>query len=172
MPEPKRQNRSRSRLGAKRASRFDSLVAIYDRFNVELLRHDHPLARSMAENWTSAKTQYLGWLADPESDATRSKLASGMMQALREMPRFLREMPREVSASLLPALRRITSDELPNFFDYEFHKLARIVVRGRIRNADEYYLARHRLDEIEGSPEHREEEKALLSVRGIMNYAD
>lgn len=149
---------------ASRRSQFDALSVVYDRFNVELLKCGDPRAADLAQSWIVAKTKHTEWLENPEVKVTRSAIAAGLRQGLRETPLVLQGVPDPVREQLLSVFNRILQDEVPDFFPDERHKLTRIVKRGRIRNEGEYYLVRHRVDEIEGRGVHDHEVAALLGL--------
>ena len=77
---------------------------------------------------------------------------------------MLRGLPPEVQQLLRPAFRRIVQEEVPGFFAHERDRTARIVKRGRLRNEDEWYIVRHRVDEIERDNSRRQELAALLEL--------
>lgn len=76
----------------------------------------------------------------------------------------LRDFPVSIRRHLTDTFRRILQEEAPDFISGDRDKLALIIKRGRLGNEDEYYLVRHRLDEIEAYPEHRDEAAILLGL--------
>jgi hypothetical protein len=147
-----------------RRSQFDALSAVYSRFIAELKSCGHPPASWMAESLEQSNNKMSEWLSDPASGVTRSKLAAGMKQGLRDFPLGLRDYPKPVGSRLVSALRTIIQEEAPDLLADEREKLSRIVKRGRVRNESEFYLVRYRVDEIEGHAEHRAELVGLLKL--------
>ena len=147
-----------------RRSQFDALSAVYSRFIGELKSCGHPSALWMAESLEQSNSKMSEWLSDPTSGITRSKLAAGMKQGLRDFPLGLRDYPKPVGPRLMSALRTIIQEEAPDLLADEREKLSRILKRGRVRNEDEFYLVRHRVDEIEGHAEHQSELAGLLKL--------
>ena len=66
------------------------------------------------------------------------------------MPMALRAEDCAKRAEILEALHMAIAANYPDFFRHDEALLAAIVERSKIRNAKEYYLVRHRIDELEG----------------------
>lgn len=152
------------RGSGQRRSRFAVYSAIYDRFNEELLKCNNPRAALHAQSWIDAKAKFAAWLNDPNNKIRRSSLVSGMEQGLRDTLMVLEGYPDPIRTGLTKAFRRILEEEAPDFLSGDSAKLMRIVKRGRLRDEREYYLVRHRLDEIEGREAHRDEIVALMGL--------
>jgi hypothetical protein len=152
------------RKAARRRSQFDALSTLWDRLSNELMKLPDPTAVSIAQGWTTAKVQYAAWLADPQSKITRSALVGGMKQGLRDMQLVLQGLPTRIREPAISVFRCIVEEEVPGFFAYERAKLARVVERGRVRNEDEWYLIRHRVEEIEGNDAHWKELSTLWEL--------
>ncbi len=158
MTKPKKSARGEE----QRRSRFDVYSIVYDRFNDELLKCNDPHAATLARGWVDAKAKFANWLSDPAKKVSRSSMASGIEQGLREIPMLLSGVPAPIGERLIKAFRQILQEEAPDFLSGDSDKLMRIVKRGRLRNEREYHLVRHRLDEIEGHSEHYDETAILL----------
>jgi hypothetical protein len=156
--------RRKETLRSERRGRFDAYSIVYDRFNEELLKCDDPRAAMYAQSWIDTKAKFTAWLNDPKKEVRRSSLASGMEQGLRDTLIALESYPAPIRERLTKAFRRILMEEAPDFFTGDSAKLMRIVKRGRLRNESEYYLVRHRLDEIEGRETHRDETIVLVRL--------
>jgi hypothetical protein len=148
----------------RRRSRFDVYSAVYDRFNDELLKCNVPQATALAQSWIDARAQFVGWLNDPRKKISRSALAEGMEQGLREIPVTLNGFPDRVRRQLTEVFLGILREEAPTLLARDNKRLAQIVKRGRLRDEGEYYLVRHRIDEIEGHPAYRDEAAVLLRL--------
>ena len=66
--------------------------------------------------------------------------------------------------SLADAFGKVLAEEVPDFAANESQKLERILKRGRLRNENEYYLIRHRLDEVEADASKPEDIARLLTL--------
>jgi hypothetical protein len=150
--------------GQRQRSQFEALSVVYDRFNVELAKSAYAPALELERNWIAAREKFSGWLSDPNAQITRSMLVQGLKQGLRDLLLVMNGWPLEYRQSLIRALRQITEGELPAYFSQESQKLARIVGRGRVRSEAEYYLVRHRVDEIEGLEANISEVDTLLKL--------
>ena len=54
--------------------------------------------------------------------------------------------------------------ECPDFLERDKERLAKVLSRGHVRSENEWYLLQHRLDEIEGDPQHQEEIEKLWEL--------
>lgn len=90
-------------------------------------------------------------LKEEKPRATRSAIAAGMEQGLRDLPNILATLPEQERRNALNTYRRIMQSSLPNFFESELKKREQIITRGKIKNDREWYLLRDRVDEIEGN---------------------
>src|SRR5262249_38363983 len=149
-----------------RRTQFDALAAAYDRLIVELKACGDPSVSTIGRTLEQSIAEMEQWLRDPASKITRSMLVPGMKQGLREGPLFLRDRPASIRLTLMAAYRTIVEEEVPGLLAFEREKLARIVVRGRVRNEEEFYLVRHRIDEIEGDSARRDELTQLYALVG------
>jgi hypothetical protein len=128
-------------------SRYDKLLATYEDLVAEISGVQDPLVSGFCSSWESTRKGYEQAL---QSGATKSQIASGMEQGLRELPMLFREAADKQSSQLLNILHIAVVKNFPEFFRKDALLLASIVERGKIRNAREYYLVRHRIDELEG----------------------
>jgi len=140
----------------ERGRRLPLLIRACENVTAELRRVDDPTAAVLADSLARSILEYSKVLASAKPTASKSEFASGLTQALRELPEILRHLPQiswDVRKSLVFACRRAVEAELPRFFDKERERAAQIIARGRIRNEDEWYLVRSFIDEYEAEPQ-------------------
>lgn len=94
----------------------------------------------------------------------RSALVAGLEQGLRETPLMLSTLPEAQRRSALKTFRRVVESNAPGFFEKDREALGKIVARGKIKNESEWYLIRHRVDEIEGDASQALELSQLYSL--------
>src|SRR6267143_3222364 len=140
----------------ERGRRLPLLIRACENVTAELRRVDDPTAAVLADSLARSILEYSKVLASAKPTASKSEFASGLTQALRELPEILRHLPQiswDVRKSLVFACRRAVEAELPRFFDKERERAAQIIARGRIRSEDEWYLVRSFIDEYEAEPQ-------------------
>ena len=151
-------------LPRSRKSAYVTYSKVWDRFAEELVTSGHRHAIAIAQSWETSKNKYAKFLDDAASKVTRSHIGAGMKQGLRGLPLMLSDCPAEVREPLLEALVTIIREEAPEFFQEDSRRLSRVLKKGQIRGESEFYLVRHRVDEIEGQEEHRDELAALYKL--------
>src|SRR6267143_1750219 len=120
----------------ERGRRLPLLIRACENVTAELRRVDDPTAAVLADSLARSILEYSKVLASAKPTASKSEFASGLTQALRELPEILRHLPQiswDVRKSLVFACRRAVEAELPRFFDKERERAAQIIARGRIR---------------------------------------
>lgn len=96
---------------------------------------------------------------------TNSQIAAGLEQGLREMI-SLDGVGTQVRPLIRCALQQALLAAYPEFMALDVQRLAKIVQRGQINTEAEFYLVRHRIDIVEGEPEHEEELGKLYALVG------
>ena len=142
-------------------TRYERLFAAYDQFTQAIARIDDPLAAMLIASWETTKRTHEQALA---AGTRKPQLASGMEQGLRELPMALRAEGCAKRADILDALHKAIAGNYPDFFRRDDALLAAIVERSKIRNAREYYLVRHRIDELEGDARAAAEFELLVKL--------
>lgn len=142
-----------------RTDNLIKLVAVFDQFHEAITRLDDPTAKRLVENWAAIRHQYL----EP-AGASRSVLASGMEQGLRETPMLLQSMRPEARKYAVQALAAAALAHYPDFINKDAERLAKIKARGFIRGESEFHLVRHHVDLIEGNPNQEEELRLLYEL--------
>lgn len=143
---------------ARSKTRYDKLLATYEDLVTAISDVRDPVIVGFCSSWKSTKTGYEQAL---KSGATKSQIASGMEQGLRELPMLFCEVNGEQRAQLLNCLHMAVVTNFPEFFKRDATLLASVVGRRKIRNAREYYLVRHRIDELEGEASSYDERELL-----------
>jgi hypothetical protein len=136
-------------------------VAVYQRLGIELRSVKDPALTALAdlcENYVAKLPEILN-----EAGASRSNVASGMEQGLRDMSFMLPQKP-ELRRACAAAFRSSVNAHYPDFFKKDEARLARVLARGRVRSESEWYLVRHRIDEIEGDKAHESDLAKLYKL--------
>ena len=129
-----------------RQNKLSKLVAVFDALHAALATVDDKVALQLCENWKKVRTKYV----EPSGKHPRSTLASGMEQGLREIPLLLEPMSRVARAEAAKALAAAVIAHYPDFIAKDLARLEEIKSRGRIRGENEFHLARHQVDLLEG----------------------
>ena len=146
---------------ARSITRYDKLLATFEDLIAAISDVQEPMIAVLCSSWESTKNGYEQAL---RSGATKSQIASGMEQGLRELPMLFHEVSGEHRARLLNVLHIAVAKNFPEFFKKDAALLASIVERKKIRNAREYYLVRHRIDELEGDASNFGERERLYKL--------
>jgi len=149
-----------------RNSEFDQLYAAYTQLINEFRSLKHPKLDELANSLEKSFTQIDEWLAQPTPPVTRSALVTGMEQGLRETPQILADFPAELRELALKAYWKIVEHYVPDFVEKDRELIEKVKERGKIRNEREWYLLRHRVDELEGREGHNSELDALYELLG------
>lgn len=142
-------------------TRYDKLVAVYEDLAAAISEVHDPLIVSFFSSWKSMRKAYEQAL---ESGISKSQIASGMEQGLRELPMVFGGVDGDQRAQLLNSLHKAVVTNFPEFFKQDASLLASILKRSKIRNAREYYLVRHRIDELEGRAGNLDERELLYKL--------
>jgi hypothetical protein len=139
-------------------SKFERLMSVFDEFHNHLGGETNDVIAKLRVGWASAKCDYEEMLASKA--VTRSAIAQGLEQGIREMPQILQELPEPTRSRANHALMASINRHAPDIHAKDQERLAKVVQRGRIRSESEYYLVRHQIDLLEGLPA----ESARLAV--------
>ncbi len=144
-----------------RTDKLSKLVTVFDHFHSLIARLDDPIAKRLVENWAGVRQQYVTLVG-----VSRSTLASGMEQGLREMTILVQSMPPEARRRAVLALAEAISAHHAGFLAKDAERLAKIKARGFIRSENEYYLIRHQVDLLEVEPTREHELRVLYELVG------
>ena len=142
-------------------TRYDKLLATFEDLIAAISDVQEPMIAHLCSSWESTKNGYEQAL---RSGATKSQIASGMEQGLRELPMLFHEVSGEHRVQLLNVLHIAVTKNFPEFFKKDASLLTSVVERKKIRNAREYYLIRHRIDELEGDASNLGERERLYQL--------
>jgi hypothetical protein len=87
-----------------------------------------------------------------------------MEQGLRKLPMFFYQVGGEHRSRLLTVLHTAVAKKFPEFFKKDTALLASVAERKKIRNAREYYLVRHWIDELGGDASNIGERERLYKL--------
>ena len=146
---------------ARSITRYDKLLATFEDLIAAISDVQEPMIAVFRSSWESTKNGYEQAL---RSGATKSQIASGMEQGLRELPMLFREVGGDHRSRLLNVLHSAVAKNFPEFFKKDATLLASVGERKKIRNAREYYLVRHRIDELEGDASNFGERERLYKL--------
>jgi len=132
-------------------SKYDKLFAVFESLCAQLAAVPDDDAYGVVRSWENAKVQYAQWLSDPRSGVTRSKVAAGLEQGLRETPQRLQRVAPQWRGQAVAALQTAIENEFPEFGAKQRGALSKILSRGSIRGESEFYLVRHEVDCLEGA---------------------
>ena len=68
---------------------------------------------------------------------------------MRELPLFFSELAPQYRTRMTAVLKNAVNDFYPEFASREALRLEQILTRGAIRSESQFYLVRHRIDELE-----------------------
>ena len=136
-----------------RSDKLSKLVALYDDLHAELATVEDERALRLCESWKKIRPMY----AEPTGEHSRSALATGMEQGLRETPMLLKSLPPAMRMQAAKVLDVAIAAHYPEFNEKEQARLEKIKARGKIRGESEFYLARHQVDVLEGNVQRAEE---------------
>ena len=137
-------------------TKLQKLIAVYERFSREVESINDPWAQKLSKQCGAVRSAAELTLGK-EAGATRSQLAAGLEQGLRDTPDFIALVASESRSQVAKAFHLAIQSEYPEFITRDTQRLDRIRLRGRIRTESEYYLVRHQIDVLEGG-----NDKALL----------
>ena len=102
-----------------------------------------PRLAELATSWRNAIPKYDSMLA---GGASAASLAAGLEQGLSEVPAIVRSMKPQAKARALQTYYSVMMREAPESLKKLEASVTRILGRGRILSAQEYYLARAVID--------------------------
>ncbi len=128
-------------------TKFDRLTAVLDDFHHQLATEPNEVFGKLRHAWAAAKQDYANALA--MGAVTKSAIASGLEQGIRETPLVLCSLPKEVRVSANRALALAINRHAPDFHKKDQERLAKIISRGSVKSEAEYHLVRHQIDVLE-----------------------
>lgn len=150
----------------KKKAKFTQLVDAYGQLAFELRALGSASLGELADTWDDALKQMHAMLSEKNPPYTRSVMVGGLEQGLRDTPVFFSTLPEAQRYAALKMYRRVIEAHVPDFFKRDEDVLRKVLARGRVKNENEWYLLRHRVDEIEGEPSHASELERLYTLLG------
>ena len=143
-----------------KSKKLETLVNVYKELTEELGKLNIPELEPLLDSWSVSLGQVNEILDNPDNAIKPSQLASGFEQGLRDMHLMLGDLNSQYRSSAIKVFYKIVGLHLPGFFQKSKAHLQCIVAKEQIKN--EWYLVRHRVDEIECQP-NNEAELAVLN---------
>lgn len=150
----------------KKKTKFTQLVSAYGQLGFALRTLGIASLAELADTWDEALNQMHAMLSEKNPPYTRSVMVGGLEQGLREAPVFFSSLPEAQRHAALKMHRRAIEAHVPDFFKLDQDVLQKVLARGQIKNENEWYLLRHRVDEIEGELSHASELEKLYTLLG------
>lgn len=145
-----------------KSKKLKALLDIYEELIQELSQFDDPFLDKVINSLSTSLKQTNEMLSDTNSPIKPSQFVSGFEQGLRDMHVMLGDLSSSIRPPALKVFYRVVVNHLPDFFQKSKAQLGRIVATGKIKNENEWYLVRNRVDEIEGQS-NSEVELAVLN---------
>ncbi|MEL7023291.1 MAG: hypothetical protein AAGL69_06050 [Pseudomonadota bacterium] len=156
-------------MNERKRTKYEKLTAVNARIGSNFARLDSPGLKQIGEMFGSSGPGLWERVTTREPGVTRSQIAAGLEQGLRDLSGIVANQPTETRAAAVEAFRDAVEAEYPEFFERDRLRLAKILERQRIRTESDYYVVQYRLDEIEGDPAFRDEVDLLWAL--MDNYA-
>jgi hypothetical protein len=132
-----------------KVTKYDKLFAVFEELTKQLqLIPDEKL--QVYVGFLIQMPEQLNQMLASNKGVTKSKLATGLEQALREVPEIFSNLQPAVRLSVLNAWNVSIQKEFPEFAEKSKEIIAKILIRGHIKNESEYYLIRSEVDALEG----------------------
>lgn len=129
-------------------TKYDKLFNVFEQFYASIPELSDRRLSDLRDSWNLAKAQYEKFLSAGES---KSKIAAGLEQGLRELSLLLADVETKNRSLAVAALSSAVLTFYPDFAVKEAKRLEEILSTGKIRGENQFYLVRHRIDELEGS---------------------
>lgn len=140
-----------------RRTKYEKLVAVNQKLAENFSRIDHPNTQLLGKLFRRSGPGLWEKIGKTDPSVTRSQIAAGLEQGLRDLSMVVAGQPEEVRSAAISAYRDAIQIEYPDFIEKNKQRLAKVLKRGSVRSESEWYLLQHRVDEIEGTTEHEEE---------------
>ena len=148
----------------KRRTKYEKLVAVNKKLADSFSKDDNPGIRSLGETLGRFGPGLWEEVRKKDPSVTRSQITDGLEQGLRDLPMLIAGHPPDVRSAAFSTYRDVLQTEYPDFVEKDKQRLAKILLRGSIRSDGDWYLVQHRVDEIEGVPDHEDELGLLYKV--------
>lgn len=149
-----------------KSKKLETLINVYKELAEELGKLNSPDLEPLLNSWSVSLGQVNEIINNPESAIKPSQIASGFEQGLRDTHLMLGDLNAQYRSSAIEIFYKVVGLHLPSFFQKSKAQLDRIVAKGNIKNENEWYLVRHRVDEIEGQSNNEAELEVLNELLG------
>ena len=156
-------------MKSPRKTKYDKLIALNKKLGENFARIDHSGMQYLAKLFGNAGVDNFEEIKKKEPSVTRSQIAAGLEQGIRDLSMMLPAQDPEIRSAAMSAFRDAMKSEYPEFLERDKQRLDKVLGRGHIRTENEYYLLQSRLDGIEGDPEFEDETKRLWDM--MDNYS-
>jgi len=147
-----------------KSKKLEILIKTYEELSEEFGKFNDAQLESIIASWSVSLNQINEWLNDPDCSVKSSQIVSGFEQGLRELPSLLYELPAKIRPQSIRVLYQVVSCHLPEFYEKQKAHLEAIILKGKIKDENEWYLVRLRMDEIEGKPDCEKEFEFLDGI--------
>lgn len=133
-----------------KSSKLDTLIYVYKELASELGKLNSPELEPLLNSWSVSLEQVNEIINSHDNAVKPSQIASGFEQGLRDTHLMLGELNVQYRSLAIEVFYKVVGLHLPRLFQKSKAQLERILAKGKITNENEWYLARHRVDEIKG----------------------
>ena len=149
-----------------KSKKLETLINLYKELAEELGKLNSPELEPLLNSWSISLGQVNEIINNPDNAIKPSQIASGFEQGLRDTHLMLSDLNAQYRSSAIEIFYKVVGSHLPSFFQKSKAQLDRIVAKGQIKNENEWYLVRHRVDEIEGQSSSDAELELLNELLG------
>ena len=149
-----------------KSKKLEALINVYKELAEELGKLNSPDLEPLLNSWSVSLGQVNEIINNPDNAIKPSQIASGFEQGLRDTHLMLGDLNAQYRSSAIDIFYKVVGLHLPSFFQKSKAQLDRIVAKGNIKNENEWYLVRHRVDEIEGQSNNEAELEVLNELLG------
>lgn len=142
----------------KKATKFEKLLAVHDRFHAELEGVDMEFARQLIAGWKEWRATNV----PPAPGVRPSELAAGLEEGLQFF--MAASWTTSDGAPMARALNVALAAAYPEFIARQDGQLRAILAKGRIASDRQFGLVRLAIDVAEGDPRRREQLATLYRL--------
>lgn len=126
-------------------TKAEKIIKTFEQFCESIIDNADPDVKFIRDGLLSVR-KFVNEKRIENPKLTMSQMASGLEEALREIPTMLHSVNPEFREILTKAFNVAVSENYPEFVLKEREKLEKVLNRGRIRTAVEYYRVRYEID--------------------------
>ncbi|WP_158965868.1 hypothetical protein [Paraglaciecola sp. L3A3] len=129
-------------------TKYDINRSIYESLISKLNDTSDPQVKRLIGSWTVSLRQMDSWLSDPKTKIKKSALATGLEQGLMDAYLMLIQINNEESTEACRIFLSVCENIDEAFILKRNNRISKILSRGKIRNEQDYYLIRNKIDEL------------------------